>query len=71
VNDSGSDSDSETLSGAYLGGRLLWRVNEDWRLRAGVEYEYLKEWEGRFSTHSARLDFSRSFYATFGLQREF
>lgn len=71
VNTRGSSSDSDTLSGMYLGGQLLWRVNDDWRFCAGAEFEYLNDWNQQFGNQTASLDFSRTLYTTLGIQREF
>lgn len=67
----GGGSDSDMLSGAYLGAGLLWRVAEDWRVAAGLQFEYLNDWQGDFGAGTVELDFTRSLYATIGVQREF
>jgi len=68
---SGSGSDSEMLSGAFLGADILWFFAESWSLTAGAEFEYLNDWEGSFGGNTVRLDFTRSLYATLGISRSF
>lgn len=67
----GGGHDSETLSGAYLGANLFWHVAEDWRVSAGVQFEYLNDWEGEFGAGTVRLDLTRSLYATLGIVYDF
>ena len=67
----GGGTDSETLSGAFLGADLFWSVTEKWSAAVGVEFEYLNDWEGNFGGSTVQLDFTRSLYATLGISREF
>lgn len=71
VESKGSGEDKETLSGGYIGAEVLWRMTEDWRFGVGGEYEYLGDWEQTWEGNTAKIDFSRSIYLTFSLQREF
>ncbi len=71
VTEKGGGHDSDVLSGMHLGATLLWDVGEEWGMTVGAQFEYLNDWEGNFGGNTARLDFTRTFYATIGLQREF
>ena len=71
VTANGGGTDSEILSGAFLGADFLWHVTEKWSAVVGAEFEYLNDWEGDFGGSTVQFDFSRSLYATLGISRAF
>ena len=67
----GSESDSQLLGGAFMSADLHWRATENWTLKAGLQFEYLRSYEEQFGDNTVSLDFNHSLYGSLGVSRGF
>ena len=68
VNNAGASEGAEFQAGAYLEGRVLYALTDNWSLFAGAQYEYLGKFSHNAGSEQAQLDMNCGVYVLFGFQ---
>ncbi|PYJ08400.1 MAG: hypothetical protein DME25_01640 [Verrucomicrobia bacterium] len=63
----GAGRDEGVRFGGYVGGNLLWRLNEHWNAVAGVQYQNLGTYQHAFGGREVELDLRHSIFVMVGV----
>ena len=68
---SGGGSDTSLLWGWYVGANANYKLDENWGITAGVQFQDLGTYNHSFSGRNAQLDLSRSIFLEVGVSYSF